>query len=117
MEGQRILATLVDLAFFVVVGLLGMKRILSEGVLATLLSGYVAHRFGVASGKQQAIVAATLGGGGGGGGMAGGSGGGSGSSQRMPAVRTEIVEPNPRDSRRLMREASDELVHVHGWIG
>ena len=115
MEGQRILATLVDLAFFVVVGLLGMRRILSEGVLATLLSGYVAHRFGVASGKQQAIVAATLGGGGGGGGM--GGSGGSGSSQRMPAVRTEIVEPNPRDSRRLMREASDELVHVHGWIG
>jgi len=103
MEGQRALSTIVDLAFFIVIGLLGWHKVLSEAVLATLLSAYTAHRFGIASGKQQAIVAL-----GSGGSVPPGSGGsGPSSSQKMAAVREETARLNENDKRRLMREGSD----------
>src|SRR5512147_2406420 len=108
MEGQRALSTIVDLAFFVVIGLLGWHKVLSEAVLATLLSAYTAHRFGIASGKQQAIVALGSAGSSGGSVPPGSSGGGSsGQSQRMAAVREEATRLSENDKRRLMREGND----------
>jgi len=126
MEGQRALSTLVDIAFFVIVGIFGLNHILSEAVLATLLSGYAAHRFGIASGKQQAIVALSSSGS-----LPPGSGGGTGSSQKMPAVRQPIreeVADNGRDPRRMQREsmqrenairhdAIENMSRLIGWWG
>lgn len=57
MEGQSYRSMVVDVVYFAIVGLLGWHRSLSEPVLAALLGVYSAHRFGVAMGKQQAVVA------------------------------------------------------------
>jgi len=61
MEGQQWRSLIGDIAFLSVVCVLGLKHVLSEGVLATLLAAYAAGRFGVAHGKQQAAIALTSG--------------------------------------------------------
>lgn len=58
-SGQRALATLVDLAFFTVVAIFGVQKVIGEVLIGTLLSSYTAYRFGIASGKQQAMAALT----------------------------------------------------------
>lgn len=53
-DGPSIVGGLVDLAFFVVVAMLGWRHSLTEGTIAALLLAYAHGRFGVAKDKAQA---------------------------------------------------------------
>lgn len=97
--GQRAMSAVVDVAFFVVVGVLGFTRVLSEPLLGALLGSYASARFGIAYGKQQTVVA-----------LAsqqdrrqGGDGGGTGGSGGYGQVREPSDRPAPpprvRDNR------------------
>lgn len=128
------MGNITDLAFFAVVGYLGVHHTLGEPVLATLLSAYVAHRFGVAMGKQQAVIALSNNSGGGGGGGGGGGTGTSGTTMRaveVPIVSAEVSvqapgvirpqpkPPIPRTDRRVSIDTTlfDAMSSVVGWMG
>jgi hypothetical protein len=92
-QGQRLYSTITDLAFFVVIALFGLNKIIGEPIIAALLSSYAAYRFGVAQGKQQAAVAISgaMGGGGGGGGGGGVGGGGGGARPASSAAAAPLA--------------------------
>lgn len=88
--GQKLLASLVDIAFFVVLGLMGWHGVLKEGAVLMLLGLYAQGRFNVAMQKQQTVQMATITGSSGPTSGPGG-GGGSGRYQQnfMPPVTAE----------------------------
>jgi len=89
--GQRFVAAVVDICFFVVIALFGIRKVIGEVLIGTLLSSYAAYRFGVAQGKQQAVTAMhTSGAYGGGPGGSGGPGITSQSGSRYEAVRPPV---------------------------
>lgn len=94
--GQKLLASLVDIAFFVVLGLMGWHGVLKEGAVLMLLGLYAQGRFNVAMQKQQTVQMATVTGGPGG---PTGPGGGNlrpGTSGRYASVVETVVETPPR---------------------
>lgn len=111
--GQRLLSTLVDLAFFAVVALFGVKKIISEVLIGTLLSGYAASRFGVAMSKQQARTMSNMMSGGGGGTAPPPSGGitSSGISGRFRQVNLPPETPQ-RDPSTIPRTSKKERISV-----
>lgn len=58
--GQKFLASLVDIAFFVVLCIMGWRGVLKEGAVLMLLGLYAQGRFNVAMQKQQTVQMATL---------------------------------------------------------
>jgi hypothetical protein len=110
MEGQRWMSMIVDLAFFAVIGLLGLKRVLSEPILAALLSSYAAHRFGVAMGKQQAVIALS-----GSGGSGSGSSGSSGEHKLNIPLGPPPASKGPQSS--TMGDRLSRTSAIVGWMG
>jgi hypothetical protein len=104
-EGQRWHSTLVDLAFFATVCLLGFKLVLHETVLATLLGMYAAGRFGVAHGKQQAVIALS---GGGNSNPPGPPGSGSSGEHRLNLSQSP-PPPSKKVDPRTMRDAQNAI--------
>ena len=106
MEGQSYRSALVDVVYFAIVGVLGWHHSLSEPVLAALLGVYSAHRFGVAMGKQQAVVALSSPP------RDGGQGGG-GLTLRPPPSSSSTSDGAPPS----VAHRSSELLDRLGWIG
>lgn len=124
MEGQRWHSTVVDLAFFVTVCLLGFRQVLHETVLATLLGMYAAGRFGVAHGKQQAVIALSGSGSGSvpptGSGGSGGSGASGEHRLHLPPQESSLTSTSKKvDPRTLQqtRTAVDLRLASLGWWG
>jgi hypothetical protein len=99
--GQKLLASLVDIAFFVVLGLMGWHGVLKEGAVLMLLGLYAQGRFNVAMQKQQTVQMATVTGGPP---MGPGPGGGlrTGTSGRYTSVVESVVETPPRTEETLI---------------
>lgn len=93
-SGQSSRSAFVDVVYFLVIGLLGYARMLSEPTLAVLLGSYSSYRFGVAQGKQQLMIALSK----------DASSSSSSSSQNLPAQRPPMTPPplpreEPREDR------------------
>lgn len=84
--GQRLLASLVDVCFFALVGVLAIHRVLTEQAILPILLLYARERFAVAQSKQTMQIVSAAGSGPSNRPPDGGSDGGTGTSGKMPAV-------------------------------
>lgn len=87
--GQRLLASLVDVCFFALVGVLAVRHVLTEQAILPILLLYARERFAVAQSKQ---ITAMIGGSGGSSGRPPDGGGGSGTTNA-------VVMPPPTSKR------------------
>lgn len=108
--GQRLLTTLVDIAFFILVGILAYHKVLAEQSILPILLMYARERFAVAQQKQWVQMV----------GPGGPTGGGgptsnrptSSTSQSMPAVSTPPSPPSAGPRARMMSMEPGGLVEI-----